>query len=330
MRSSHLVRISSLIAAVTALPSVSHGQAVPQAPAFVIEALPERLMRKIQTQKDMLRQFGLADPGKTPKGVINTLKIWTTEYPQIRVCFFAGSQPLRARIAKVAMEWKGAAPGLVFDFGSTEDPRMCAAGEVNHIRIGFRHVGYWSLVGQDSIKLAGQDEQSMNFQGFDASPPKDAEFHATVLHEFGHAIGLEHEHQNPLSKCKEEFDWDQIYTWLAGPPNYWSKDQVDFNMGALNEQGLLTSSFDNKSVMLYTFPGSFFKQGEKASCYNPPNDSLSGGDRDIVAALYPEVIAAKIKLQSDIKTNHLDLTGASEKAAGAKSGIADLVRQYMP
>jgi hypothetical protein len=301
-----------------------------KAPAFTIEALPDQLARRVQSQKDMLRQYGLADPDKTSKGVINALKIWTTNYPEIKVCFFSGSQELRSRIAKIAMEWKSAVPGVPLDFGDLDNPRLCKTGEVNHVRVGFEFTGYWSLVGQDGIKFASQNQQSMNFEGFDTSPPDDAEFHEVVLHEFGHAIGLEHEHQNPLSKCKDEFDWDKIYIWLAGPPNNWSKEKTDFNMGVLNTSGLLASAFDRRSIMLYTFPPQYFKEGTTASCYSPPNTSLSDGDKSLVAALYPESREAKLKLQDDIKKGHLDLIKASGQAEGAKSAVLELVGSYMP
>jgi hypothetical protein len=312
----------------TADTCIAENQSSQKAPAFIIEALPDQLARRVATQKEMLRQFGLADPEKTSKGVINALKIWTTDYPQVKVCFFSGSKALRSRIAKIATEWKNAVPGIPFDFGDLDDPRICKSEGVNHIRVGFAFTGYWSLVGQDSIKLAGQDEQSMNFEGFDTSPPDDSEFQATVLHEFGHAVGLEHEHQNPLSKCKDEFDWDKIYKWLAA--NNWSKNVVDFNMGILNEQGLLMSSFDKKSIMLYTFPPEYFRQGTQATCYSPQNTSLSDGDKFIVSNLYPSAIKEKRDLENAIKNMHLDAIKASGQAEGAKAGVIQLIGGYMP
>ena len=46
----------------------------------------------------------------------------------------------------------------------------------------------------------------MNLGGFTEELPDDWE--ATVLHEFGHAIGFLHEHQSLNSTCEEEFRWD--------------------------------------------------------------------------------------------------------------------------
>ena len=300
---------------------------------FIIEALPDRLSRRVESQRKMLLQFGLGDPAKTSKGVINALKVWTVDYPKLRVCFFAGPQQVRSRVAKIAMEWNSTVPGLpILDFGDPANPRLCKKTEVNHIRIGFHHPegGYWSLVGQDSIRQAGQDEQSLNLEDFDKTPPSDDEYHATVLHEFGHAIGLEHEHQNPMSKCHDEFDWPKLYKYLGGPPNNWSKETVDFNMGALNEPGLLSTDFDNRSIMLYTFPAWFYKNGTAAHCYSEQNKILSDGDQALVAQLYPANQNDRIALAKNTREHHLAMIKASAQAEGSKSGVFQLIDEYLP
>jgi hypothetical protein len=46
----------------------------------------------------------------------------------------------------------------------------------------------------------------MNFEGFDKGTPSDWE--GTVRHEFGHALGLEHEHQHPEGGCDAEWRWN--------------------------------------------------------------------------------------------------------------------------
>jgi len=312
------------------LSSPAVAQTTAGAEKFIIEALPDRFSRRVESQRKMLRQFGLADPDKTQRGVINALKIWTADYPIVKVCFYPSPQRIRVRIARIAMEWKSVAAGLPLDFGNLSNSRLCKRTEVNHIRVGYAYSGYWSLVGTDSIRLAGQEEQSINLQYFDQAPPDEREFRSTVLHEFGHAIGLEHEHQNPLSMCRDEFDWPKIYKWLGGPPNNWSKETVDFNMGILNEKGLQATEFDKKSIMLYTFPASYFRNGAKASCYNELNITLSLGDRDIVNALYPVNQAARIALVDRIREHHLALVEASRSAKGAKSGVIQLINEYMP
>jgi serralysin len=66
------------------------------------------------------------------------------------------------------------------------------------IRISFiRGDRSWSFVGLKDIHNASDDEKaSMNFHALDAtSPTATEEERATILHEFGHSLGLIHEHQ---------------------------------------------------------------------------------------------------------------------------------------
>ena len=49
-----------------------------------------------------------------------------------------------------------------------------------------------------------------------------------ILHEFGHALGLIHEHQNPI----QAIDWNKpaVIADLSGPPNNWDRDTIEHNM----------------------------------------------------------------------------------------------------
>ena len=107
------------------------------------------------------------------------------------------------------------------------------------IRIGFdANDGAWSYIGTDCIgKL-----KTMNLGFIDQG---------TVLHEFGHALGLIHEHQSPASGG---FNWDEeeVIKDLSGPPNYWDLQTIEHNMfGRYNEDQLLMTEYDSKSIMHY-------------------------------------------------------------------------------
>ena len=51
---------------------------------------------------------------------------------------------------------------------------------------------------------------------------------AVVLHEFGHAIGLAHEHQNPDKGIK--WNEDAVIRDLSGPPNNWDVATIRHNV----------------------------------------------------------------------------------------------------
>ena len=67
----------------------------------------------------------------------------------------------------------------------------------------------------------------MNFGWLETDTP-DHEYLRVVLHEFGHALGLIHEHQNPA----DGIEWDNLVVIkdLTGPPNNWSVPIISINM----------------------------------------------------------------------------------------------------
>ncbi len=86
------------------------------------------------------------------------------------------------------------------------------------VRIGFDpYGGCWSLVGTDCIK--SNERTTMNFGWLDA---------ATIVHEFCHALGMIHEHQNPKNN---PIKWNKpvVYSELQRTNN-WDKSQTDHNM----------------------------------------------------------------------------------------------------
>jgi len=104
-----------------------------------------------------------------------------------------------------------------------------------------------------------------------------------VVHEFGHSLGCIHEHQSP----KAHLDWNkqQVYAAFSGPPNYWSKADIDHNiLQKYSQKGMAETAFDEASIMLYQFDGSLFKNGKAT----PLNFHLSDHDKAFIAQMYPK------------------------------------------
>jgi hypothetical protein len=147
----------------------------------------------------------------------------------------------------------------------------------------------------------------MNLEGFDRNLPPD--YSATVLHEFGHALGFNHEHQSPRSGCDDEFRWEDdpdgaqgIYSLLAGPPNYWPKWKVDSNLRQMPDSSAYdVSAHDPNSIMHYSFEPWMLKRGEKSQCFVTKNRCLSVLDRQGMRRAYPYDQPDVAKVIKDIR-----------------------------
>lgn len=110
------------------------------------------------------------------------------------------------------------------------------------IRIDFKpEEGAWSYVGTD-CKL--EKNATMNFGWYDV---------ATVMHEFGHALGMIHEHQSPFG---EAIQWNvpKVLQW-ARETQGWDEETTRRNIIEKYDKTILNGSlFDPDSIMLYFYP----------------------------------------------------------------------------
>ena len=229
------------------------------------------------------------DATHRPPGLLYVVQLpnrWA-QTQKINICFKGGTESLRKRIISIAEIWFKQA-NLKVDVESAT--KSCQNNDKSEIRIGFSEPGYWSYIGNDSLDdyLVSNDLASMNFEGFDKNPPSEPRFTGIVLHEFGHALALHHEHQSPASGCDTEYDWDKLYAYYKSTYN-WEKSEVDQNVKQLlNDRTVFDwSELDPESIMIYSSNPDFLKKGKESPCYFHDNNKLSLLDNKGIRITYP-------------------------------------------
>lgn len=196
---------------------------------------------------------------------------WMTGYT-IRIKFLNGDEYLQNKVKQYANEWLKHA-NLKYEW--------VASSESASIKIGFKwngDQGSWSSIGNNCNSVA-QNTPSMNFGWFD-NYTSEEEFSRVVIHEFGHALGFAHEHQNPTSPIQWNTAAVYEYYAIAG----WDKEKVDRNiLDKFSLSQVDYTNFDPQSIMMYYFPSSLTLNGYSF----PSNTSLSAVDQLSAYMMYP-------------------------------------------
>lgn len=325
---------------------------------LVLDALPDEVEASIQIRNRYLKSLPSTEVGL--EFVVADLSRWAPG-ETVRVAFLGGTSALHGEIV-AALEEVTTNCGLDIDFGYDS-----AAGTyrtwsrqdndyVAEIRIGFELGGYFSLVGTDSVNMhvgsplgtvgGRPNQQTLNLGGFHVHRP--ALWKGTTRHEFLHALGFHHEHQNTRGPCEEAFRWDDdagyvptldprgryivdsvgrqpgIYTFLAGYPNNWSRAKVDHNLRTADHPDHVVSVFDPKSIMLYQFPQLFYKTPASSCMYTGDGESLSDGDLRGLDLLYPLGAVSVAPHAATLETNLEIVAPMAEESLGLEAAGVDV------
>ncbi len=186
---------------------------------------------------------------------------------KLHVAFLEGMRTVQESVAFYAQKWcEYANISLLFD---------------NHpdaeIRITFQPtLGTWSAVGTSAL-IIPTPNPTMNFSWLTSTAPEEVFSHA-ALHEFGHALGLIHEHQSPKSGIK----WNRAAVIQAhqGYDERWIEQNIFKRYRFWQAQ---YTKFDPHSIMVYHIPSSWTLDGFET----PINVTLSQTDIDFIRRCYP-------------------------------------------
>jgi hypothetical protein len=187
----------------------------------------------------------------------------------IRIKFLNGDEYVQNKVKQCATEWLQYS-NLKFEW--------VTSNEIASIKIAFKWKGdesSWSKIGKYSTIYS----PSMNYGWFDNNTPEQ-EFRRVITHEFGHALGFAHEHQNPISPI--QWNTTAVYNYYAQVG--WDKERVNHNiLNKFSANDVDYTDFDEQSIMLYSFPSYFTLNG-----YSTPwNTFLSDEDKASANKLYP-------------------------------------------
>ncbi len=227
-----------------------------QAPKMCFDRILPRDLRLMQRQRE-------SAPGQL-EAIAVIGKQWING-STLRIRFLGGTAQQQDMVKDIAPQWTQFAN---LDFEFTNDPTA-------EIRVTFdANDGAWSYVGTDNLNIPNH-AATLNLGWQDEG---------VILHEFGHMIGLSHEHSSPHGGLQ----WNEakVISDLGGPPNFWDPDTVRRNvLHKYSASQIHGTQFDKSSIMLYAFPASWTTNGVSTH----ENEKLSDLDKQFVAGadMYP-------------------------------------------
>jgi S1-C subfamily serine protease len=229
-----------------------------------------------QDAKRLMRS--LLDDGYTFGGVLDRKNRWTKS--TLRMCFFDGTPEARSVVANIASQWTYYGK-LDFDFGSMSSPRSCDPATPSDVRISVESIQNYSFIGNASAS-APQANPSMRLAR--RGTTDFTTYAVTVLHEFGHMLGLKHTQAHP-EFCRDELNLDLIYEEMG--KQGWNRYTIERNILAAPLPSNEIGSFDANSVMNYKLPARYYKLGEASPCFAREITGLSPLDKLAMYHMYP-------------------------------------------
>ncbi|ESK80800.1 peptidase m12a astacin [Moniliophthora roreri MCA 2997] len=260
------------------------------------------------------------DAPPPPPGIIVHVAVSPKQWPladgkelYLKYYFMDGSDNRRKAVKDTIAIWSTFA-NVIFD--QTQDK------DAADIRISFKGPGSWSAFGTDARLTTNKDEPTMSLGWLGDSSEPSAEDKGTILHEFGHILGMKHEYQSPARGGYIHLNELAVYQYYRPLLNYNDrlvKTQVidPYNKSTVSN----FSRLDLHSIMMYFMPSQLNEEGIDI----PVNTVLSDMDKAFITLNYPR----KVPVPGGISVAEaLEIAGVSGQAASTILGYVDK-GQYM-
>lgn len=210
-----------------------------------------------QESRDSTVKLVFDPPYRWNKKVLNVFFVDTDDYNLVK------------RTLKIANRWG--------DYAQVKFEHSKSRYE-SDIRVSFREErGYLSVVGNIAEHEDNYGIATLWLQALDTR--SEEEFERVVLHEFGHALALQHELQSPNANI--HWDTAAVYNFYD-TAYHWKREDVDANIFTPITTSRYTR-FDPNSIMIYAVPAFLLKRGPAIEWPK----GLSSIDKKTIKKYYP-------------------------------------------
>ncbi|KAJ6575756.1 hypothetical protein DFH09DRAFT_1361850 [Mycena vulgaris] len=186
--------------------------------------------------------------------------------------YSGGTVNQQDKVDKVILEW--------FPYANITFQRSNAGT----LRIAFDpKIGSWSYVGKVNLGIS-TGQVTMNLGWVEDNTTVSENDRGVILHEFGHALGLLHEHQSPARAGTLHLDEDAVYAYYAATQG-WDKATIKSQIiDVYNASDVSNfSALDMTSIMMYFMPSAMNLERVNVA----PNNALSDMDKAYMIINYP-------------------------------------------